>query len=179
MNFKRTDGDDAFSTWLNQEFSWRRIELSYYEGLVKDAKPASEQMIVRGAITLLYAHWEGFVKSAGVTYLEFILSRNKTYEELRPNFLALGMKGRLHGAESTLKGRLFVQACDLILNKKASRAHFLCAENVDTKSNLTFEVFENILWMLGLTVRKEYLMANKTIIEPLIPRDLTVSHSGE
>ncbi len=145
MTFDRIQKEDAFYDWLDDEFAWRRIELAYHESLVQKAKASSEQLIIRGAIPILYAHWEGFVKAAGTAYLEFVLSRNKTFEELNPNFLALGMKKHLHEAESTLKGKIFVQACELIVAKRTTRAYFITESVIDTKFNLNYEVFENIL----------------------------------
>src|SRR5262245_55492883 len=144
MMFHRTDGDDVFHDWLDDEFSWRRIELSHYERVVRTAKLGTEAMIVRGAIPILYAHWEGFVKTSGTAYLEFVLSRNKKFDNLKPNFLALGMKKHLHEAASTLKGKIFAEACDLILAKRSTRAYFMTQDAVDTGSNLGYELFVNI-----------------------------------
>ncbi|QEH36130.1 hypothetical protein OJF2_46900 [Aquisphaera giovannonii] len=136
-------------------------------------------MTVRGAIPILYAHWEGFVKSLGTAYLEFVLSRNKNFDNLKPNFLALGMKKHLHDATSTLKGRVFVEACDLILAKRSTRAYFLTLDAVETGSNLGYDLFANILHIVGLPFRPEYETARNTIIEPLRQFRNTIAHGKE
>jgi hypothetical protein len=179
MTFSRASGDDAFHDWLDAEFVWRRHELTYHESLVRSAKPANETMTIRSAIPMLYAHWEGFVKAAGTSYLEYVLSRGKTFEELKANFLALGMKGHLMGAESSLKAKVFTQACDLVLTKRRSRAYFLTRDAIDTQMNLNFEIFANICFSIGIVVRPEYESAKNTIIDPVLDFRNKIAHGKE
>ena len=179
MIFNRAESDDAFHDWVDGEFVWRRRELTFHESLVRSAKPANESMIIRFAIPMLYAHWEGFVKSSGTAYLDYVLSRGKRFEELKANFLALGMKGYLMGAESSLKAKVFTQACNLVLTQRGSRAHFATQDAVDTQMNLNYERFENICYLLGINIRPEYEGAKNTIIDPLLGFRNKIAHGKE
>jgi hypothetical protein len=179
MIFSRTSGDDDFHDWLDGEFAWRRRELLHHETLVRSAKPPNEAMTIRSAIPMLYAHWEGFVRAAGTAYLDFVLSRGKNFEQLKANFLALGMKGHLMQAESSLKAKVFTQACSLVLTQRGRRAYFITKDAVDTRMNLTFEIFDNICVSLGIVVRPEYEGAKNTIIDPVLGFRNTVAHGKE
>jgi hypothetical protein len=48
---------------LQQESSWRKKEIAYLNGLVV-SDTFDQTTAIRASIVILYAHWEGFVKSA-------------------------------------------------------------------------------------------------------------------
>ena len=61
---------EDLNRYLQDELAWRRKELHEYHSLVKTAETKRAQLLfVRGAIAILYAHWEGFVKAAGEAYI--------------------------------------------------------------------------------------------------------------
>src|ERR1051325_3222069 len=80
---------------MSEEFAWRKKELHSLKSLViSNEDTRNRNLFIRAAITLLYAHWEGFVGQIGHYYLEFVSQKRLKYEELSPHFLAMAV-GRL------------------------------------------------------------------------------------
>jgi hypothetical protein len=48
--------------------------------------------LLRNNVLIIYAHWEGFIKSSSVKYIEYICKRNICCESLTLNFKALHIK---------------------------------------------------------------------------------------
>ena len=44
------------------------------------------------AISMLYAHWEGSIKSLAEYYLNYVSNQNLYYKDLKDSFLALTLK---------------------------------------------------------------------------------------
>lgn len=136
---------------LSGELAWRKKELSEVKSLVKTKKfsPSRHNALIRSGICLLYAHWEGFVKLAATSYLEYVRMQRLCYEELASNFLALAMKEKLKEAKETNKPSLYIPVCDFFLNELNQRC-LLPKDAISTASNLSSEIFREITHTLGI-----------------------------
>ncbi len=65
---------DQLNEFLSGEIIWRKKELTALRSLVESAKSSTDKQnaLIRSGMTVLYAHWEGFVKAAASAYLEFV-----------------------------------------------------------------------------------------------------------
>ena len=54
---------------------------------VRHPSSLTEATLVRAGVTLLYAHWEGFVKNSSLLYLNYINNQMLNYNELRSLYL--------------------------------------------------------------------------------------------
>jgi hypothetical protein len=130
---------------------WRRKELSELRALVQESGGQfRSRVVIRSAVALLYAHWEGFVKKASAYYLEFVASHRLPYKRLAPNFVGL-----------TLRSKFFELSVSEKVSGGNTLADFFCTELdrqsnvpyrnvIDTKSNLSSKVLLDILSALGL-----------------------------
>ncbi len=136
---------------LATDLAWRKKELSEIKSLV-EAKNVSDQRhraLLRSGICMLYSHWEGFVKLAANSYLEYVRSQKLSYKELSTNFLALAMKEKLKEAKDTNKASLYIPVCDFFiseLNQKCS----LPKDGISTASNLSSKILKDITSILGI-----------------------------
>lgn len=142
---------EQLSDKLANDLAWRKKELAEVKALV-EAKSISEQRhkaLVRSGICILYSHWEGFVKLAANSYLEYVRLQKITYKQLSSNFLALAMKEKLKEAKETNKPSLYIPICDFFLSELNQRC-LLPKEAISTGANLSSEILKEITDILGI-----------------------------
>ena len=151
---------------VGSELIWRRKELSELKGLVQETQgQIRSRVIIRSAVALLYAHWEGFVKKASAYYLEFVSSHRLPYGRLAPNFVALALKAKFHDLAASEKisgANLLADFFCTSLNKQSNVPY---KGAIDTKSNLSSKVLQDILSTLGIShsnfaTRMNYIDSN-------------------
>lgn len=137
---------------IAEDLIWRRKELTDLKALVQEFQGdfLRSRVLIRAAIALLYAHWEGFVKKSSSHYLEYVASHRLPYRKLAANFVGLSLKSKFIelGASEKISGgnalaEFFCTALDRQSNVPYKNA-------VDTKSNLSSKVLIDILDALGL-----------------------------
>ena len=142
---------EQLSDRLATDLAWRKKELSEMKSLI-EAKNVSDQRhkaLVRSGVCILYSHWEGFVKLAANSYLEYVISKKLTYQELSSNFLALAMKEKLKEAKETHKPSLYIPVCEFFLSELNQRC-ILPKDVISTASNLSSEILKEITYILGI-----------------------------
>jgi hypothetical protein len=142
---------EQLSDRLAKDLAWRKKELSEMKSLI-EAKNVSDQrhkVLVRSGVCILYSHWEGFVKLAANSYLEYVISKKLTYQELSSNFLALAMKEKLKEAKETHKPSLYIPVCEFFLSELNQRC-ILPKDVISTASNLSSEILKEITYILGI-----------------------------
>ncbi|AFZ34812.1 hypothetical protein Sta7437_1242 [Stanieria cyanosphaera PCC 7437] len=142
---------EQLSDRLSNDLAWRKKELSEVKSLVetKSFSDSKHKALIRSAICLLYAHWEGFVKLAANSYLEYVRMQKLCYQELATNFLALAMKERLKEAKETNKPSLYIPVCNFFLDELNQRCK-LPEDAISSASNLSSEIFKEIIYILGI-----------------------------
>ncbi len=135
---------------IDEDLSWRKMELVHFNTIVSKRDSPQRQPALRGAVALLYAHWEGFVKNACHWYLCYLASQSLTLNQLRPEIAALTLRGKivqLEGAKRTSAHRELVRH---LREEGGQRARIPTDRDaVRTESNLTFSVLEDILISIG------------------------------
>jgi hypothetical protein len=142
---------EQLSDRLSNDLAWRKKELSEVKSLVETKlfSDPKHKALIRSGICLLYAHWEGFVKLAANSYLEYVRTQKLCYKDLASNFLALAMKEKLKQAKETNKPSLYIPVCNFFLDELNQRCKL--PENVVfTSSNLSSEILREITSMLGI-----------------------------
>jgi hypothetical protein len=149
---------------LDRESSWRKRELVTFEIMSRMGRDHQVEAIRRAGIALLYAHWEGFIKACGTSYVNFVSYRRLKNNQLAPNFLALAMKSKLSAATESKKAPIFVSVARMFTDGLADDADVPWDGSVQTKSNLSAERFQDIVISLGLDY-SPYAVHEKTVIE--------------
>jgi len=136
---------------MDHELAWRIKEIGTFR--VESAKGGQRSnAFTRAGVALLYAHWEGFVKRAAELYLEYVSNRGLKYEDLTTCFVIFGLKGKLNTLVSSRKSIPNIQAMDFIRGSLSDLATLKMAGAVNTESNLSSSVFENIANSIGISV---------------------------
>jgi hypothetical protein len=166
---------EEFSSFLDGEIVWRKKELALLKSINSTYPIKSYQdTMVRSGIALLYAHWEGFIKNAACTYLEFISKHRLPYEQLTSNFIAIKIREIVNDIPSFTKFSKRKEIVDFVqtgLNEYC----FLPSDTINTQSNLSSLIFKEIMATLGLDYTP-YQSKEKLIDEKLVHNRNNIAH---
>lgn len=90
---------------LSKELAWRKRELTSVFDEIQKARRHMQPVLLRSAVCLLYAHWEGFVRTAATAYVELVARRRLRIGELKYGFVALSLRAELVKASPLLSHR--------------------------------------------------------------------------
>lgn len=163
---------------LDEDFAWRRKELTILNGNVKSAKPLLMNSNLRVGVVILYAHWEGFIKSAAEAYLIYVSSKKLLYSQLNDSFIALSLKYKLKEFSETNKSTLHTQLVSFLLGDLNKRAQIPTENVVKTQSNLNSNILKEILSTIGIDY-SVYELKEKYIDSQLLNIRNTVAHGQD
>ena len=134
---------------LNADLTWRRREISSLILSARSADAAVERVIVRTAVPLLYAHWEGFGRECISRYLELVSLRRVKFLNLRSSFLYLASISSL-GSLSDKPVREGIRAVEELITRQDATNKDSFRKKISTRSNLRFPVLDDLLALCGL-----------------------------
>lgn len=136
---------------LSDDLIWRRRELTDLRSLAQGEVPTLRSNVIRRAgIALLYAHWEGFVKKSSHYYLEYVSAQRLKYSELAPNFVALAIKARYEQLRTSKKLSAANEIAAFYCGGLDRASNVPYKNAIETESNLSSVVLQDILLALGL-----------------------------
>lgn len=144
---------ENLSDKLDTEIVWRKKEMIDLKSLVLVSYGKSNHdTTLRSGITLVYAHWEGFVKNALSYYLEFVAKQRLKFNDLNPCFLALTLKKKLDEFEKSgnMKSKIHNDIINTFHNLEKEESSVPYKKQIDTKSNLNSELFVDLMQKVGL-----------------------------
>jgi hypothetical protein len=140
-----------FTDYVDNEFAWRHKEMIDMSIVIKQTSdPGIKRALLRAALPLLYAHWEGFIKKASEALINFVAEQRLRHDELATCFWVLGVRGDLHVLSESGNAKDAAAALEKILLSGARRARFTAKGNVSTDSNLSSRVLERIASTIGV-----------------------------
>lgn len=162
---------EQLSDKLSEELAWRKKELSILKSLIdsKSFESGRRKVLLRSGVTMLYAHWEGFVKVSANSYVEFVAMQKLAYNQLANNFIALAMKDQLDEAKDTKKATIYNEVAEFFMTRLNERSVIKYEFRIAT-SNLSASVFKEIISMLGLDYslyESKEVFINKRLLEKI------------
>lgn len=164
---------DSLTDKVVADFSWRRKELTLMKNKIPIEKNSLQSAMIRATIPLLYAHWEGFVKVTMSYYLEFVSNKHLKNNELKTSFIALSLQNKLGDLNnSTFPNR--TKIIDFIFNDIDKQSKIPKKNIINTKSNLKFDVLQEILFILDL--EDNHINSQKDLINDLVAERNFIAH---
>lgn len=174
MSKPYTESD--LSDLLDAELVWRRKELADLKAAIADAKQTSRPALIRALVTMTYAHWEGYIRSASNRYFEHITLKRRSYAELDRQYYVNTFLVRLQALFSSKSN--VAQGCELIeniLDQGATKFAYINPALIDTRSNLNTDVIVDICRICG--VDSAYFVQKSTYIDViLLKRRNAIAH---
>lgn len=163
---------------LSEDLAWRKIELSAIKGLIerREFQLQKNKVLTRSGIAILYAHWEGYIKSAATNYLEFV-SRQKSlkYCDLTDNFIAIAMKSKLDEAANANQATIHNEVIKFLIESMGEEIKIPREGVIKTGSNLSSDVLCQILALLGINYQP-YEMKQVLLDEKLLAKRNQIAH---
>lgn len=160
---------------LDREFSWRLKEIHDIRTAVRSADSSAQRTLMRAGVTLLYAHWEGFVKTSAEAYVNFLALKGLRYSQLQSCFVALGLKGHINQISESSRSKTTVSAVEFILAELDKPARLPTRDSIDTQANLSSSVFCNIAGWIGIDAGR-YATKFNFLDESLLRRRNRIAH---
>lgn len=164
---------DDLGKFLDDDISWRKKDLITIRRHLEECKDKKLDCFLRGAIVLLYAHWEGFIKNAGSRYVEYVAVRRLRYRELNPGLLALAIKKRLNQIGNNVED--IKSFCTMLQEGLENKSRNF--ESIDTKSNLSSKVLKDIMCALDLDY--EYYRTKEILIDEKLLGNRNMAAHGD
>ena len=164
---------DKLTDLINEDFAWRRKELKLVNDHVPDKPSPKQNAALRFSVPILYAHWEGFVKKSTEVYLEYVAKKYLKHNELKPQFIALSLSKKLGQLEiKNLEEKS--KTVEFLINEFDKSSNILTKNVIQTKSNLKYYVFQEILFVIGLNESK--FSSYKSLIDDLVNARNNIAH---
>jgi hypothetical protein len=169
---------------LEADLGWRKKEVT---NLLLLENEHNQLLILKSTLLLLYSHWEGFVKNASKAYLDHVSNKKINIDDLTDNFKAITLKGLIKEVEKssdtlTLSNELkFISKINGNTSKPFTVKKGFSEQEKDksiinTKDNLSLNVFKSILHIVGIDYDDSIDTKSKFIDEKLLESRNKVAH---
>ena len=166
---------EELSSFLDSDIVWRKKELALLKSIAaSDNLKLRQDVIVRSGVALLYAHWEGFIKSSSCAYLDYISKRRLPYERLKSNFVAIKIRHMIGDVSLFNKFNKRKEIVDFI-RTGLNESCILSSNTINTQSNLSSEVLREIISILDLDY-SPFVTKEKLIDEQLVSNRNNIAH---
>ncbi|WP_143883883.1 MAE_28990/MAE_18760 family HEPN-like nuclease [Chryseobacterium binzhouense] len=170
---KRAYTYDQLSNLIGEDYAWRRKELKIINDYVPETPSPKQSASLRFSVPILYAHWEGFVKKSTEIYLEYVAKKYLKHKELRPQFIALSLSKKIGNLEiKNIEEKS--KTVEFLINELDKNSNILTTNVIQTKSNLKYNIFREILFIIGINESK--FSAYESLINDLVDARNNIAH---
>jgi hypothetical protein len=126
-------------------------------------------------VTLLYSHWEGFVKKVSIAYCEYLNFQGLCYQDLTKNFHVCAL---INEFEGQYPPKNFKSSYSIVIGESLRLNEKLKIDSekyIDTQSNLNSEVLKELTQKLGISY-SVYELKENLIDEKFLGLRNAISH---
>lgn len=149
---------EELETKLQEDLAWRKKEMLSIK-MMADKGDANESILLRSGITMLCAHFEGFVKFASNCYVKYVSAQKINTCLLKDNFMAYSLTNAIKQCSNTEKISVYQKVIDKV--RGIYDAPFCEKRDViSTHSNPSSTELKEIVTSIGLETDIFDLKAN-------------------
>ncbi len=161
---------------LDAELSWRRLEIDALRKMCRSTDGVVRRSLIRAAVPILYAHWEGFVKESACLYIRYLNGLGLSFSDMKKCFRGIYALEYVQTL-SNVKKRFFVASDALeqlyAIDTQKFRANL--DQRISNVGNLDYEIFEQIMLFLGIETSR-YVARKQFIDETLLLARNKIAH---
>ncbi len=171
--------EQNLSDIFDADLVWRRKELSDIKAAIRESDSHARPALLRAVITMSYAHWEGYVRTCATRYFEHLTLRRRPYADYERQIYVNSILARLDAlSQSRVSLRSRCQLVNEILDGTAKNFSHVNPDLVDTRSNLSTDVMEDICLVCGVDGR--VFLDHRTFIDViLLKRRNAIAHGQQ
>lgn len=137
---------------------WRLKELAYIKTISIKLTKEEEKFFLNSSMSMIYSHWEGFVKKLIKELFNYIDSFNIKYAELNDNLILFSLESHIDNLIKSTDFNKKVKYTNKIIEESKGNMS-LKNKEINVKSNLKDKILQEILDQIGLT--KSYYSDNE------------------
>lgn len=160
---------------IDGEVVWRKRELTTALQLAQRSSGTDQRVNLRSGVVILYAHWEGWIKTVAQLYVRYVNTLSIPYEALSEAFLGNALKTKMSAIEEATAPLVHNQFASF-MRTGLSKGARLSEDLVRTESNLSSNVLFDILERIGLENRPAYSLRANRIDTDLVQKRNTIAH---
>lgn len=161
---------------IDSELAWRRRELHNFKGALSNGRSSLLPHFCRASVLLAYSHWEGFVKSVCLAYVEYVSRKRLPFHQLSTNFVALTCMRALKESGQSKSLLPYVQLIDFLRLNGTETSRVPFKDVIDTESNLSSEVLQKLLFAVGIPLDDAFIIKKQFIDRNLLKTRNAIAH---
>ena len=169
---------EQLTQYLEEELAWRKRELTTLRFMLGSRREHERHLLLRAALCVLYAHWEGFIRAAATGYLSYVAAQGLRFIDLTPNFVALGLRSEILQAGQSNRPTIHTALTTRLMLGLSEPANIDWERSIETHSNLSFKNLSEILCLLGLD-DKEYSLKQQLLDQKLLQKRNLIAHGQQ
>ncbi|MGK4118233.1 MAE_28990/MAE_18760 family HEPN-like nuclease [Lysinibacillus capsici] len=140
---------------IDADFAWRKKELETISIELKSAGDLKKKTLIRSGVTLLYAHWEGFIRNISNYYIIYICCKRVPIGHLENNFKIFKYTTDINNIKNSNKKSYQIEFINKLYSNEDETFFIKYKDEkgkrfINTNSNLNYELFSQIIEILGL-----------------------------
>lgn len=147
---------EDFEDELLNDLTWRKREMINLSFAVSnETTNINKSVLVRAGISLLCAHWEGYIRHAANAYILFVASQKVKTKDLNDSFATLKLKRKIAELSTSKKISVQKELIHEIVDMMESEFAITYIDRpgkrvINTDSNLNYDLFQEILKVLSI-----------------------------
>lgn len=146
---------------LDRSASYRKKEINNISIQIQSVEGDVQKTLLRAAVVMLYAHFEGFSKDSIKNFIKYLNSQNIPVKQLKHHLQTLHYTKKIIFIKNAKRKQIYNNLIEDILTKNDNI--FSVNENEDdivtTESNLKSEVLEDLLFIIGIST-EDFIFAS-------------------